>query len=250
VSEVRIAAEPRTEFGKGAARRVRRSHKVPAVVYGHGERPQHVALPGHELMLALKQGSNVLIHLDLDGQPQLVLPRAVQRDPIKGFLEHVDLLLVRRGERVTVEVPIRLTGEAPTETLVDQQATTLSVEAEATNIPDGLEVSIDGLAVGDAVTAAQVRLPAGVTLVGAADGVIVHGMPAPTAEQFEAELAGAEAELGAGTAGVAAQAAAAAPGEPRGEGDVVPDTSSGEGGPGQEPRPAGVGTSAGPTSGG
>ncbi len=135
MSEVRIPAEPRTEFGKGAARRIRRAHKVPAVLYGHGAAPRHIALPGHELMLALKT-PNVLLSLDLgDGQRELALPRDVQRDPVKGFLEHVDLVAVARGEKVLVEVPVAVTGEpaAGALTVIDHQ--TISVEAEATHIP-------------------------------------------------------------------------------------------------------------------
>lgn len=195
MSEVRIAAEPRTEFGKGGARRTRRAGKVPAVVYGHGRPPVHISLPGHELTRALRT-PNVLLSLDLDGGSELVLPKAVQRDPIKGFLEHVDLVLVRRGEKVTVDVPITLIGDAVPETLVDQQLITLSVEAEATHIPAGLTVSIEGLAVGHHVTAADVGLPPGTTLVTDPEHVVVQGLAAPTAEELEAELAEAEAEAG------------------------------------------------------
>ena len=118
MSEVRIAAEPRTEFGKGAARRVRRAGKVPAVLYGHGDAPRHVSLPGHELMLALKSDANVLLTLQTEQGDQLALPRAVVRDPIKGFLEHLDLVAVRRGEKVTVDIPVHVVGDAAPETLV------------------------------------------------------------------------------------------------------------------------------------
>jgi large subunit ribosomal protein L25 len=135
VSEVRIAAEPRTEFGKGAARRVRRANKVPAVLYGHGDAPRHYSLPGHELMLALKHDANQLLTLQTEDGDQLALPKAVVRDPLKGFLEHVDLVAVRKGERVTVEVPVQLTGEAAPDTLVDQQTMTLTVTADATRCP-------------------------------------------------------------------------------------------------------------------
>ena len=144
MSEVRIVAEPRTEFGKGAARRVRRAGKVPAVLYGHGDAPRHVSLPGHELMLALKRDTNVLLTLATDQGDQLALPRAVVRDPIKGFLEHLDLVAVRRGEKVTVDVPVVLVGEATPGVLVDQQSTTLAVHAEATHLPGELTVSIEG----------------------------------------------------------------------------------------------------------
>jgi large subunit ribosomal protein L25 len=195
VSEVRIAAEPRNEFGKGAARRIRRANKVPAVLYGHGTKPQHIALPGHELMLALK-ASNVLLELDLGGTKQLALPKDVQRDPIKGFLEHVDLVVVRRGEKVTVEVPVHVTGEAAPETLVNLDHNTLEIEAEATHIPAALEVSVDGLGVGTQIHASDVTLPRGTTLVTAPEALVVNVTAAPTAEALEAELAEAEAEVG------------------------------------------------------
>lgn len=213
MSEVRIAAEPRTEFGKGAARRVRRADKVPAVLYGHGTAPRHVSLPGHELMLALKGGSNVLLRLALqEGEDELALPRAVTRDPIKGNLEHLDLLLVRQGERVAVDVAVALTGEAQSETIVDQQHTTLHVDSDATAIPAGFEVSIDGLGVGDHVTAGQVALPAGVTLLTDPEAVVVQGLAAPTAPELEEVVEEGEEELQVGAD------------EPAGEGDVVPET--------------------------
>jgi large subunit ribosomal protein L25 len=195
VPEVRIAAEPRTEFGKGAARRVRRAHKVPAVLYGHGTDPRHISLPGHELMLALKT-ANVLLEIDLDGDTELALPKSIQRDPIKGFLEHVDLILVRRGEKVTVEIPVNLVGEAVPDSLVSLEHATISVETEATHIPTGVEVSIEGLPVGSQVHAKDVQLPAGTTLAVDPEALVVNITAAPTAEQLEAELAEAEAEVG------------------------------------------------------
>jgi ribose-phosphate pyrophosphokinase len=162
--EVRIQAEPRTEFGKGGARRTRRAGKIPAVLYGHGTDPRHIALPAREFSHAIKGGANTLLTLQLDGSSELALPKAIQRHPIRGDYEHVDLLLVRRGEKVTVEVPVTLTGEADRDGLVDQQLVTLTVEAEATNIPDHFEVSIEGLDVGDNITAGAVPLPDGTTL--------------------------------------------------------------------------------------
>ncbi|MEP6695500.1 MAG: 50S ribosomal protein L25/general stress protein Ctc [Pseudonocardiales bacterium] len=195
MAEVRISSEPRTEFGKGGARRTRRAGKVPAVVYGHGRNPVHISLPGHDLMRALKT-PNVLLSLDLEGRSELVLPKAVQRDPIKGFLEHVDLVLVRRGEKVTVEIPVTLSGAAAPDTLVDHQLVTLAVEAEATHIPGGVEISIEGLVVGQHITAADVTLPPGTTLVSDGAHIVVQGLAAPTAEQLDAELAEAEAEVG------------------------------------------------------
>ncbi len=193
--QLRIPAEIRTEFGKGAARRARRAGKVPAVLYGHGSDPVHVNLPGHELMLALKN-ANALLTIGLPTGEQLALSKAVQRDPIKGFLEHVDLLLVRRGEKVQVEVAIVLVGEAAPETLVNQDLNTLTVEAEATHIPDELEVSIEGLQVGDHIAAHAVSLPAGATLITEPDHLVVSISAAPTAEALEAEMAEAEAEAG------------------------------------------------------
>jgi large subunit ribosomal protein L25 len=206
VAQVRISAEPRTEFGKGAARRIRRAAKVPAVLYGHGTDPRHVSLPGHELMLALKGGANTLLEIDIDGATELALPKQVTRHPIKGVYEHLDLLLVRRGEKVVVDVPVQLIGTAAPETIVDQQLTTLSVEAEATNIPVSFEVSVEGLQVGAAIHASDVALPAGTTLVADPEAVVVHVMAQVSAEAHEAELAGAEAEA----AGPAATAAAEA----------------------------------------
>jgi len=217
VSEVRIAAEPRTEFGKGGARRTRRAGKVPAVLYGHGQQPRHIALPARELQHAFKGGANVLLTLELDGGTQLALPKDVQRDPLKGTLDHVDLLLVRRGEKVTVDIPVHLVGEAASETLVNQEQTTLSVQAEATHIPSSFQLNIDGLEVGQTITAGKVELPSGVTLVTDPDSVVVGGLAAPTAAQLEAELESAEAELGAGAAG-AEEAAEAAPAEGAAEG--------------------------------
>jgi large subunit ribosomal protein L25 len=188
VPEVRIVAEPRTEFGKGPARRVRRSGRVPAVLYGHGTDTRHITLPGHELLLALKT-PNVLINVDgLKGGGQLALPKAVQRDPIKGLIEHVDLILVRRGEKVTVEVPVQVTGEVGPGGLLDQQMVRIAVEAEATRIPQAIEVDVEGMEIGSAVHAGELSLPQGATLVAEADALVLHVLAAPTAEQIEAEL--------------------------------------------------------------
>ena len=196
MSEVRIHAEPRTEFGKGGARRTRRAGKIPAVLYGHGTAPRHLALPAREFGHAIKAGANTLLTLQLDGGSELALPKAIQRNPIRGDYEHVDLLLVRSGEKVTVEVRVTLTGEPTREGLIDQQLVTLTVEAEATHIPDHFEVDISGLEVGDNVTAGAVSLPSGTTLIGDPEQVVVAVLAAPSAEQLEAELAGAEAEAG------------------------------------------------------
>lgn len=192
MSEVRIAAEPRSEFGKGAARRVRRSHKVPAVLYGHGTPPRHVSLPGHELMLALKT-ANVLLRLEgLEGGSELALPKAVQRDAVSGLLEHVDLLLVRRGEKVTIEVPVHITGSLVPDGFLDQQLVTLAVEAEATHIPQQIEVDIDGLPIGTSVHAGDVKLPPNVSLHTDAEAIVIHIGTAHLVAEAPAEEAAAE----------------------------------------------------------
>jgi large subunit ribosomal protein L25 len=174
VSEVRIAAEPRTEFGKGAARRTRRAGKVPAVLYGHGTDPQHISLPGHDLMLALKT-PNVLLRVEgLNSGSELALPKDVQRDPIKGFLEHVDLLLVKRGEKVEVSIPIQITGEVVAGGRLVQPEVELAVEAEATQIPEGVSLDISGLEIDSQVLARDLKLPAGTTLVADEELLIVQ----------------------------------------------------------------------------
>jgi large subunit ribosomal protein L25 len=188
VSEVRIAAVPRSEFGKGAARQVRREGRVPAVLYGHGTDPRHVSLPGHDVLLALRT-PNVLIRLEgLPGGNELALPKAIQRDPIRGSIEHVDLILVRSGEKVTIEVPINVTGEVNPDGMLDQQLVQISIEAEATNIPTGIEVSVEGMDVGDAVHAGDLTLPEGSSLAVDDEILVLHVIAAPTAAQMEADL--------------------------------------------------------------
>ena len=192
--EVHIAAETRTEFGKGAARRTRRVGRVPAVLYGHGTETRHLSLPGHELMLALKT-PNVLLYLDgLKNGSEIALPKAVQRDPIKGFIEHVDLILVRRGEKVTVEVPIRVAGDIASDGMLDQQLVQIAVEAEATSIPQGIDVDVDGMEIGAAVHAGDLKLPRGVTLQVDPETLVLHVIAQPTAEEPAAEAAEAGAE--------------------------------------------------------
>jgi large subunit ribosomal protein L25 len=194
VPEVHIAAEPRTEFGKGPARRERRAGKVPAVLYGHGGDPRHITLPGHEVLLALRT-ANVLIRLEgLSGGSELALPKAVQRDAIKGTVEHVDLILVRSGEKVTVEIPINVTGDVAPDGMLDQQLVQISLEAEATHIPPGIDVDVEGMVVGTAVTAADLNLPSGVSLAVEPDILVLHVVAAPTAEQMEADLGTEAAE--------------------------------------------------------
>jgi large subunit ribosomal protein L25 len=188
VPEVHIAAEPRTEFGKGPARRERRAGKVPAVLYGHGSDPRHITLPGHEVLLALRT-ANVLIRLEgLSGGSQLALPKAVQRDAIKGTVEHVDLIMVRSGEKVTVEIPINVIGDVAPDGMLDQQLVQISLEAEATHIPPGIDVDVEGLAVGTQITAGDLNLPSGATLAVEPDILVLHVVAAPTAEQLEADL--------------------------------------------------------------
>ena len=176
---------------------------MPAVLYGRGSDTQHIALPGHELMMALKT-PNVLLRLQGNGKAeQLALPKEVQRDPLKGFLRHVDLLLVKRGEKVTVEVPVQLTGDATPGGLVDQQMMQVALEVEATHIPSGVEVDITGMDVGSSVHASDLRLPSGASLAADPDSLVVHVIAAPTAEQIDAELGegeGAEAAEGEGEA--------------------------------------------------
>jgi large subunit ribosomal protein L25 len=197
MAELKLASETRTEFGKGAARRIRRASKVPAVVYGHGAEPVHITLPGHDLMMALKT-ANVLLSLDIEGRTELVIPKAVQRDPLKGFIEHVDLLAVKLGEKVTVEINILTEGElAPGQHLLEHVLNTLPVEAEATHIPESVTVSVEGLTAGDSVLAKDIELPAGSTLATEGDAVVLQVLAAqaeePTEEGAEGEAEGAEA---------------------------------------------------------
>jgi len=188
VPEVRIEAEPRTEFGKGPSRRIRRAGRVPAVMYGHGAENRHFTLPEHALMLALKT-PNALIRLEgLAGRPTLALPKAVQRHAIKGVIEHVDLIEVRSGEKVTVEIRVRVTGEVFSGGLLDQQMVQISVEAEATHLPDGVDVDVEGALVGTAVYARDLALPEGTTLAGDPEALILHVLASQTQAQFDAEV--------------------------------------------------------------
>ena len=210
--EVRIKAEPRTEFGKGPARRIRNDGRVPAVLYGHHTEPKHLSLPGHEVLMALRT-PNVLIRLEgLPGGVQLALPKAIQRDPIKGWVEHVDLLTVRRGEKVKVDIPVTIVGEVVPDGLLDQQLVQIAVEAEATNIPQGVEVNVEGMEIGAAVHGRDLVLPAGVTLDDEPDVLVLHVLAAPTAAEIEAEIgeAAPAAPEGAPAAAEAAEAAPAA----------------------------------------
>jgi len=194
VSEVRLRAEPRTEFGKGGARRTRRAGKIPAVIYGHGAAPRHVSLPAKEFGHAIKHGgANVLLTLSLNGAEELAIPKAIQRHPIKGVFEHVDLLAVRRGEKVTIDVPIVVVGEVARGGLLAQESNVVSVEAEATQLPSEIQVNIDDLEIGSHVTAGDLTLPSGATLVTDPRQVLVLIQEAPTAADLEEEGEG-EAE--------------------------------------------------------
>ncbi|WP_329547189.1 MULTISPECIES: 50S ribosomal protein L25/general stress protein Ctc [unclassified Streptomyces] len=193
MADVKLAAETRTEFGKGASRRIRRENKVPAVVYGHGADPVHVTLPGHELQLALRT-ANVLLTLDIDGKTELAIPKAVQRDAIKGSLVHVDLLTVKSGEKVTVEVYVHTEGElAPGAYLLEHVLSTLTVEAEATHIPESVTVSIAGLEAGAAILAKDIPLPEGTTLVIDEDAVVLQVLAAQAEEASADEAETTEA---------------------------------------------------------
>ncbi len=209
MSEVRLPAEPRTEFGKGGARRTRRAGKIPAVIYGHGAAPRHVSLPAREFGHAIKHGgANVLLTLDLEGSDQLAIPKAIQRHPIKGVFEHVDLLAVRSGEKVTIDVPLTIVGEVARGGLLAQENTTVSVEAEATHLPTEIEVDIEGLDIGSHVTAADLKLPGGSVLAGDPEQVLVLIQEAPTAEQLEEAVEGEAEEAAEGEAAPAPAAEA------------------------------------------
>ncbi len=192
MAETKLVATARTEFGKGAARRLRRAHQIPAVLYGHGTAPVHVALPGHELMLAVKH-SNALLAIELDGKTTLALAKDVQVEPVHQVIEHVDLLIVRRGEKVTVDVPVHVVGEAAPGTIHVVETQSLSLEAEATHLPEAVEVSIEGLEDGAIVHAGDVKLPAGTTLLTDAEHIVVTvSVPHASAEDLAAEEAAAE----------------------------------------------------------
>jgi large subunit ribosomal protein L25 len=214
MSETRLQAESRTEFGKGAARRIRRDHKVPAVLYGHGTAPVHVTLPGHDTMMALKHGgANALLSIEIDGKTQLALPKQVQRHPVRGELEHLDLLIVQRGEKVTVDVPVHAVGEAASDTVVTVENATIALQAEATHIPEAIEVSVEGAEAGAQILAKDLQLPQGTELHVDPELLVVHVTQAVELEvetESEAvEEAGAEPESGE----VTVSAVAGQPGE-------------------------------------
>ncbi|PWN04837.1 50S ribosomal protein L25 [Nocardioides silvaticus] len=215
----KITAELRTEFGKGAARRIRREHKVPAVVYGHGNEPIHLTLPGHDTMMAIKHGgANALLELDIDGTAQLALTKQVQVDPVRRVLEHVDFVAVKRGEKVTVDVPIVVVGEAVRDTLVVTENATVQVEAEATHIPESFEVDIAGAEAGTQFLASELALPSGTTLLTDPETLIVNVTAAQEADLGETDTDAAEDEAAAEGA-TAEEAAGAAEGESAEGGD-------------------------------
>jgi large subunit ribosomal protein L25 len=218
VADFRLAAEPRTEFGKGAARRLRRAGRIPAVMYGHGQDVIHLSLPAREFAAARRNGgSNALLTVALDGTDQLALTKAVQRDPLTREHEHVDLLVVRRGEKVTVDVPVHVVGEAAPDTVVSVELNTVSIEAEATRIPEAIEVDVTGRRPGQGVAAGELSLPRGVTLLTDPEALVVNVLGAPSAAEVEAELEAAEAEAGIEREGAAEPAVGV------GTGDVVPE---------------------------
>lgn len=196
-----LEAAVRTEFGKGAARRTRRDGNVPAVLYGHNEDPQHLAVNAQAFAAILREhGTNAILNLDIEGKKHLAMTKSVVVHPIRRYIEHADLLVIRRGERVTADVHVTLVGEAGSGTLVTQEATVLSIEADAMSIPESIEVSIEGAEVGTQYTAGSITLPAGVTLAGDPEALIVNIIAAPAAEPTAAEAAEAEAEAAAAEA--------------------------------------------------
>jgi large subunit ribosomal protein L25 len=182
----KLVAENRTVFGKGAARRIRATGKIPAVIYGHGTEPQHVTLPGHEVSLILRK-ANAVFDLDIEGKSQLALVKDVQKDPVRQIIEHIDLVIVRKGEKVTIDIPIHVIGEAAPGTQVLQDANTLSIEAEATNIPERLTVDIEGLGEGTQIHASDVTLPAGSSLISDPETLVVGITGATDADLGESE---------------------------------------------------------------
>jgi len=205
-----LTAEVRTKTGKGASRQARRDGKIPAVLYGHGTDPQHLTLPAREFAAVLRNfGTNAVLTLDIDGTEALALPKALEVHPIRRNIQHVDLIIVRRGEKVTVEVNVVVEGEAGPDTLVNQEANSIEIESDAMSIPENLTLSVEGIPAGTQFTAAQVPLPDGVTLISDPELLVVNVINAPTAEDLEAEGAGAEAAPAEGEATDEAEEASA-----------------------------------------
>ncbi|MGA9674135.1 MAG: 50S ribosomal protein L25/general stress protein Ctc [Mycobacterium sp.] len=196
-----LTVSVRTQTGKGASRRARREGKIPAVLYGHGEDPQHVELPGHDFAAVLRHsGTNAVLTLDIAGKEQLALTKSLDIHPVRRNIVHADLLVVRRGEKVVVEVNVVVEGDAAPDTLVTQETNAIEIEAEAMSIPEQLTVSVEGAAPGTQFTAGQITLPAGINLISDPDLLVVNVVNAPTAEQLEEEGAGEAAEAPEGEA--------------------------------------------------
>ena len=201
MSELKLSAVARTEFGKGAARRIRRAHQIPAVLYGHGAVPQHVTLPGHETMRALRH-ANALLSIDLDGKIQLAIAKDIQRDPIKDVIEHIDLLVVRKGEKVTVEVNVHVVGESAPGTIHVVETQSVLLEAEATALPESVEVSVEGLQSGAQVRASDLVLVDGASFAGDLETVLVTiSTPQSSAADEEAVVEQAAVQAAASAAG-------------------------------------------------
>ena len=208
MAEISIKGARRTEFGKGASRRSRRDGFIPAVIYGHGEKPQHVALPSRELGIALKT-SNVLIDVVLDDHTELTLPKSVSRDPLTGLLEHIDLVIVRRGERVVVSVPVHTEGKYDQDGILEHTNNSIEVETDVTNIPAFLVLSMEGMMAGESKSASEVVLPEGVKLISDPKMTVVH-LSVRSAEVEEAPVVAAAAEGDAAAAPAEGDAAASA----------------------------------------
>ena len=207
----KLEVEVRNRTGKGASRQARREGKVPAVLYGHGAQPQHITLNAHDFAAVLRHsGTNAVLSLRIGGEEQLALPKAITVHPVRRNLQHIDLIVVRRGEKVTVEVPVHLEGEAASGTLVTQDATTIEIETEALSIPENLVLSIEGVEEGTQILAGQVPLPSGVTLISDPEMLVVNIVAAPSAEELESEGGGESIEEQVETA---AEAEAEAGGE-------------------------------------
>jgi len=198
VSEVKLSAQPRNEFGKGAARRLRRDHLVPAVLYGHGTDPVHVALPGHQVALLIRR-ANVVLELDVNGTQQLTLVKDVQKDPVHQIIEHIDLLVVKKGEKIQVDIPIVIIGESAPGTIANLDAVSISLEVEATHIPQNIELDIEGLEDGTHITAADLTLPKGAVLVADPETLVV-AISVPSSAGDADDIEAADAAVAAGQA--------------------------------------------------
>jgi large subunit ribosomal protein L25 len=202
----KLVAEPRDQFGKGAARKIRAAGKIPAVIYGHGSEPQHVTLPGHQVGLILRK-ANALLDLDLDGKSQLALVKDVQKDPVRQIIEHIDLIVVKKGEKVQVEVPVHVVGEAAPGTVLEQEAHTLLVEVSAIAIPESLQISVEGVEAVTHLAATEVQLPEGSVLISDPETLVVS-VVLPTVASTDDETAEAPAAAEAPAEGAAAEEAA------------------------------------------